>query len=224
MEMTKAAILPAAGMATRMRGLPKFLLPSRAVGKTLIEMQIELLTPYVSRIVVPYHQSSEKYLASLGLPESVEAFQIESKTMVETTLEAIKRIPADLYFVGMPDTDFIGANPYEMMNRTSLSSVALWTARSSQKAKVGMVEVQEGKVISVLDKPTETSRTKLWGALSITSSDTESIDPKSETLSDWMNYMRCLRAVDIKGHYFDCGTHGEYLEYIRHDSKSKEST
>jgi len=126
------AILPAAGEASRMRGLPKFLLPCDDIYTTLIERHILQLTNLCERIWVPTRPDLVSLLESLNLPkDKVIVLPISTKSMTETVLKVNEVAAADYYQLVMPDTYFSGEEPYLKLSKTpDFVELACWRIRA----------------------------------------------------------------------------------------------
>ena len=81
------AILPAAGSASRMRGLPKFLLPCDAEYTTLIERHISELLKVCETVWIPTRPEQTILLETLGLSsDRVVIVPMTTSSMTQTVL------------------------------------------------------------------------------------------------------------------------------------------
>ena len=81
-------ILPAAGSALRMRGIPKFLLPCSPQYRTLLERHLDNLLEYCEIVWIPTRPELVNLLQSLGLSsDRVVIVSLSTQTMTETVLK-----------------------------------------------------------------------------------------------------------------------------------------
>lgn len=212
-------IIPAAGRATRIHGIPKMLLPTPE--GTLITTLIERMRPMGQIIVGTRPQN---YEALAGMCNAL-VFRCETQTMSETVLHARQYMRDDEYVAfGMPDTYFEDgsafAKLYAELKAGADVAVGVFETRPEQRRKLGMVEMTPGdEVVRVLEKPEKTDLRWAWGVLAWKPRFWQYIYPAdphvgyalpralaSETLD--------IRAVRMEGGYWDCGTPGEYFDMI----------
>jgi hypothetical protein len=105
-------ILPAAGKAMRLRRLPKFLLPCDDVATTLIEKHIEVMEEICEIIWLPVRPDLIQLVHDLNLGSKVIPVALSTNTMTETVLRIGAISGAENFLLGMPDTAFVGQNPY----------------------------------------------------------------------------------------------------------------
>ena len=216
-------ILPAAGNATRIHGLPKFLLP---VGDTyLLQWHIQHMEQVTDNVCVGCNEGNE-YLLQKHIDDCLYVAK-QHRTMSETVLSAHYQMQAwnteNLLF-GMPDTYFDDEQVYSKL-ATSINgdcdvAVAMFRARHRHHTKAGMVRTKYGKVIEVVDKPETTDMVWLWGALAWKPAFWEHIrgeDPHiGYALPRAIAAGLDVRSVRMDGNFWDCGTSAEYYELIRH--------
>lgn len=215
------AILPAAGRATRMRGIPKFLLPCDIDYKTLIEVHIENLLEICDEIWVPTRPEQVLLIESLGIEsDRVIILPMQTQTMTETVLRCSRVSRASNFILAMPDTYFFGQLPYRLLStETNLVDLACWKIRQSQKGKLGQVKTVGNQVVEIVDKDPNCEFDLAWGALTFNVnllSYADMSDPHigyavKKALAD----TQLIDAKVIDGSYYDCGTPTEYLELLR---------
>jgi hypothetical protein len=213
--MHRLGLLPAAGSATRMRGLPKFLLPIGDGPVTLLERQIILMLEACEQVLVPTSPQNKRLVETLKLHElgDVRVIALSSETMAETVFRSLGSQDFDQCLLGMPDTYF-QANPYPALALSNAElSVGVWNSRPDQIGKLGSVSIDEGLISNVIDKDPLGRYSRHWGALSFSKEVADSIDPSWATVGELL--MRNLdttplAAFQINGSYFDCGTFSEY--------------
>ena len=222
--MTVDAILPAAGLATRMRGIPKFLLPADHRYRTLIELHIESLLNVAETIWIPTRPEQVLLLDSLGITqEKVVVVPMTTATMNHTVRRILEISSAQTFALVMPDTRFIGNKPYEALrttNNNTMAKLALWEIRSSQKGKLGQVKLDANKqIIDMQDKDPACPYPYAWGALSFQRELAPFIHPADPHVGYALKAAlaaKCsLESEIIDGQYFDCGTPQEYIEMLK---------
>jgi hypothetical protein len=214
-------ILPAAGQAMRLRRLPKFLLPCDDNATTLIEKHIEVMESLCDIIWLPVRPDLIPLVHDLNLGSRIIPIALSTKSMTETVLRIGEISGSENFLLGMPDTAFIGENPYARLV-DGLSdgnlSLALWKTAPSQKGKVGSVQVENGKILASVDKDLNSEHPYHWGAMSFNRNFLALLN--SEMPHTGYGIRKCLEkqmpitSVITKGEYFDCGTFGEYKRYI----------
>ena len=217
-------ILPAAGEARRMHGIPKYLLP---VGNSfLMERHIHMMEDAgCNPIYIGCNNFNygwlENYVDGRLYPAS------EHGTMSQTLLSSDLHLGDEPIIFGMPDTYFEDQRVYERLIHAlevftdALVIVAVAKARPDQHRKVGMVRWDGiGEVKEIIDKPEETDLEYLWGALAWRSAFWRYIraeDPHvGYAVQRAIGANEDVRMVGTKGGYWDCGTPDEYFALIRH--------
>lgn len=216
-------ILPAAGLAVRMRKLPKFLLPTDRTGITLIERHIENLEKYCEVIWLPVRPDLIQLVYELNLGKKVIPIPIVSQTMTETVLQTLRLSSADNFVLLMPDTCFIGSQPYSFLAEEKLRvclKLALWKTAPSQVGHVGSVEIDGQKVLDAADKDTHRNFGQHWGAMSFDRNFLNLLDPEMPHTGYGIPLaISNDLAIDFQifqGDYIDCGTFQEYRRLISH--------
>lgn len=217
-------IIPAAGNASRMRGLPKFLLPCDDDYLTLIEKHINSLISSVDNIWIP---TNPKYISILeSLFEDIKKVKIlpmKSKTMSETVKLTISNLNKSNYMLVMPDTYYTDDQPYQLLISSRVDKVAnliCWETRPSQIGKLGEVAfLQDGKLEHIIDKPGEQVYKHAWGAITFTQSLNKYInidDPHIGYAIEKAHYdNQDIYCFEAKGGYYDCGTPNEYIDLLK---------
>lgn len=229
-------ILPAAGKAERIHGLPKYLLPM--ADSYLVRIHITRIMDTGCRHVLIGTSENSRRLAdeycygNLGNLVGVKATTYlakEYETMSQTILSGYKQMLSshDLrqenILFGMPDTYWQADYVYDRLADTiklgAGVAVALFKARPGQHTSVGMIETQGGRILSVVDKPQETDLAWLWGALAWRPEFWQYIKPQDAhvgfALADAIEAGMDVRAVYCEGNYWDCGSNESYFECIR---------
>jgi len=139
-------ILPAAGLATRMRGLPKFLLPCDDQYTTLIEKHVTKLLSTCETVWIPTRPEQTILLETLGLSsDRVVVVPMTTGTMTQTVLRLANISGAPRFVLVMPDTYFFGEQPYEYLATSKNElNLACWDIRPEQRGKLGQVLIEKG--------------------------------------------------------------------------------
>lgn len=217
-------LLPVAGKAERLHGLPKFLLP--IPGGYLLDWHVTYMSMAgCGRIHIG--TSPENYdLLRWGNAKYREYENIyvaqHYATMSETVLEAKALCVDENVLFGMPDTYWLNNRTYEVLVRDleyADVSLAYFAKRPGQHQHVGMVQIYNSHVLAVVDKPLETNLEFCWGALAWKPIFWKCIRP--EDLHVGFAVQRAIeaglyvRGVPCGNAYFDCGTLDGYYEMLK---------
>jgi hypothetical protein len=216
-------ILPAAGLASRMRGLPKFLLPCDENYTTLIERHIVEMLEVCEMVWIPTRPEQIILLESLGLSsDRVVIVPMTTQTMTQTVIRLCAISGAERFMMVMPDTYFLGEPPYEYLaTSTSEMDLACWPIREEQIGKLGQVLIQglpEGVVLESRDKDPNCKWPHSWGAMAFNrgalSSAMTEMPHTGYMIPKLLESGVEVRAKVLDGIYFDCGTPREYLHML----------
>jgi hypothetical protein len=137
----------------------------------------------------------------------------------------VKRSLADREYsscvLGLPDTYFVGGNPYrELAAQPSADvSLAVFATRPEQSGKVGSVRLEsDGIVTDHADKDHEKDFGTHWGVMEFTSEVEGFLHPEATT-GGYLITEALTRSMTVRGYvtgypYFDCGTFSEYLQCL----------
>lgn len=215
------AIIPAAGMATRMRGIPKFLLPCDDLYTSLIERHVKELIEVCDTIWIPTRPDLVMLIETLGISKDrIVVLPVVTENMSQTVNRVMQISSAGHFCLVMPDTFFHGELPYKKLNPTpNFSELALWKIREDQKGKLGQVRVSpDNTVIDIKDKVPNCDYPLFWGALTFASKMKEFINLEDPHIGYAIQAaLKAKKEIDYKvldGEYFDCGTPSEYLKML----------
>jgi hypothetical protein len=215
------AIIPAAGLATRMRGIPKFLLPCDSTYNTLIEGHISALLQNCETIWIPTRPEMVLLLDSLGLAKDrVILLPMTTENMTQTVSRVLQIAKTESFHLVMPDTFFLGEKPYATLNPSpKIVDLACWKIREEQKGKLGQVLIQDENVIDMKDKDPSCDYEYSWGALTFNRellNYAHSTDPHiGYAVLAALKSGENVSARIMHGKYFDCGTPSEYLNMLK---------
>lgn len=212
-------ILPAAGSASRMNGIPKFLLPTRQDGRSLLERHIDQMDEFVDQIWIPTRPEFVHLITSLNLGSKVIVVGINTKTMSETVLHVTSFSQGDKFLLGLPDSYFHGVNPYVGLIDSELNlQLAGFKIRTDQQGKLGQFEIIGERVVDVVDKSLDCKYEQAWGAISFTQEFVNLI--RAEESHVGIAFSRALSSFQVGANildtrYFDCGTPSEYFMMLQ---------
>ncbi len=215
------AIIPAAGMATRMRGIPKFLLPCDEVYTSLIEKHLKELIEVCDTIWIPTRPDLVMLLETLGISkDKIVLLPVTTENMSQTVDRVMNISSAEHFCLVMPDTFFYGDLPYTKLNpKPGFAELALWKIREDQKGKLGQVSVDtKGQVIDIQDKVATCEYQLFWGALTFSKRMRKYIDLNDPhigyAVKAGLEAGETIDSLTLEGEYFDCGTPSEYLKML----------
>lgn len=217
----RIGLLPSAGTATRMNGIPKFLLPVSEDVQCLLDYHVRLMAPVVDRIIIPTRSEWVGLLHSFSFGPQVDILELNTQTMAETLRRSLEGIDYETCVLGMPDTYFLGGNPYHdlSLHPGHDLTVSLFRTRPEQRGKVGSIDIDaEGRVIAHADKDPDHIYDHHWGVMEFASHTEHFLSPTEPT--GGVLITECLaRGLDVRGvvadyPYFDCGTLREYVECV----------
>lgn len=214
-------ILPAAGMATRISGLPKWALP--IPGGYLLQKHIhDMQTVGIQTVHIGANDHNHELIRQYAEGGQVYIAQ-RYATMTETVLSVPNYASRghDVLF-SMPDSYWTALRVHERlcmaMEAGADVAVAVFQARPGQHKRGGMCRIADGKVTEVIDKPDSSDFEWIWGALAWTpklwgfmiGSDPHVGYALPRALAAGLD----VRAVCCEGGYYDCGTIEGYYEAL----------
>ncbi len=218
-------LIPAAGQATRMRGLPKFLLPIDENYTTLLENHINNLRNTLGNdnpILIAIRPDLLPIVRSLNIDaKNLTFIEMVTSTMNETILNLADTSDSQHFLLIMPDTYFLGMQPYaHLESNPELCDLAIWKIRDEQRGKLGEVEVDENNFLSsIVDKNPNTMFDYSWGSLTFSRKLFKYVkkeDPHiGYSVSSALNDKQQISTKFVDGKYFDCGTPQEYIDLFK---------
>lgn len=224
-------LIPAAGSATRFGGIPKYLLPCIIDGKSMLRIHIEAsLQANLGEIRVAIHPTMYTYVSELfrDLKNEVTFLSTVTSTMTETIKVAFdyRNVTSKCSIISLPDTFNTGMMTSEFSNklselRDSGNSLLAWKMEEKYRGKLGQILISDvdRTVLDIRDKDPYCNYDSFWGALSIDTTELQSLDPSTPTIGS--NVMQLISAgvkftgVRIPGRYFDCGDFKSYVEMLK---------
>ncbi len=217
-------LIPAAGHATRINGLPKFLLP--LPGDTyLLDVLRRRMAAHTSSLIIGVN-SRNAHLIDRYAQHYAYIHECNTATMSETLLSMRSFCGNRDILFGMPDSYWFDDIAYPRLahdiNDGAMVSVALFEARPEQRAHIGMCDVRfeddELFVTQVVDKPGETKLHLAWGAMAWCAGFWQYVKPGDPHVG--YGVQRALDAgVKVRGYlayggYYDCGTPDGYFDLV----------
>lgn len=213
-------ILPASGTATRMGGLPKFLLPVGPQARPLLDLHLEAVAGCVDEVVVAIHPKfaavTQERVAAAGALLTV----METRTMSETVLNLVRRMGFDRYLIGLPDVFVTGWGGYAaalgLLDRAACG-LAVWRSGPGQVGRLGNLDFDgDGRVLDIQDKVAGCPYAHHWGIAAFTRecllAHTDPAHPHiGFTAETALRRGERVACAVVPGRYFDCGTPQEYL-------------
>ena len=223
-------VLPVGGSATRMLGLPKFMLPV-SEAETLIERHCRgaMSAGYDEVHIITrqrYFNLIESYLLEREITAKIDVLPHETKTMSETLRigsEFIEDVRTASVTIGLADTAFHGAS-YEHIYRNLIDDPAdytlgLFSIREDQFGKLGQVDIDStGKVISMKDKTLNCTFPAIWGLAKVPGAMLTDLDISDAHIGIGLE-KRVTEGEYVSGvmnsaEYYDCGTFTEYRLFL----------
>jgi hypothetical protein len=229
--MRNTLVLPVGGNATRMLGLPKFLLPA-SEHETLIEKHCRgaLGAGYDEVVVITrpvYTEILVGIFENLGLRINVITLGQPTLTMNETLLNGLSTIHNGEEFsltIGLADSAFVGEDysvTYtNLLKSTAMAALGLFAIRADQFGKLGQVLFNESNMaLDIKDKNSECKYPFIWGLAKIPSSYLKSVDMNDQhigiSLEKWIKAGVEVGVSLSSSEYFDCGTFSEYRKFLQ---------
>jgi len=209
--MMAIGILPASGSASRLNGLPKFILPV-ADGRSLLQWHVDLMSRACRHVTVSTRNRWTALVRDLSLNAYIT--EREPSTMADAVLKMTMG-ESDAIVIGMPDIYIHNSqsNFYQDL-LTSDGDVVLATwdyAPQNMRGKIGQVLADDkGNVLSVVDKDPDCDYPEMWGALLFRNESIKKIDPEGGSVlnkvNDWIAEGVSVKRVKMSGEYIDAGT------------------
>ena len=204
-------ILPASGSASRLNGLPKFILPI-GDGRSLLQWHVDLMSRACRHVTVSTRNRWTALVRDLSLNAYIT--EREPSTMADAVLKMTMG-ESDAIVIGMPDIYIHNSlsNFYQDL-LTSDGDVVLATwdyAPQNMRGKIGQVLADDkGNVLSVVDKDPDCDYPEMWGALLFRNESIKKIDPEGGSVlnkvNDWIAEGVSVKRVKMSGEYIDAGT------------------
>lgn len=229
-------LIPCAGTASRLNGLPKYLLPAPHGRQCLWEQLVFLLKEHTELVVAALSEPNEALLQLTHQLNFVDHPIVvgPTATMTETVLRALDQLDMDWtgVWLGMPDTSF--ACPENLMVVQGLTQfdvvVCVWAIQPSQYGQLGQCELAPADATTPLRRVTrhqdKTSSCRFpwaWGMIAWRRAVHHLLRPDDPHVGYLIDHVLAqggtVGAVVMPGRYFDCGTFEGYRECIIESNK-----
>jgi hypothetical protein len=223
-------LLPVGGSATRMIGLPKFMLPISETD-SLIERHCRgaLNAGYDEVHIITrrnYYGLLQSYFDDRSIPAMIHSLTVDTKTMTET-LKFASSCVADLknssITVGLADTAFYGTS-YSQIYGSLLQddaefALGLFVMREDQRGKLGQVNLDYSRrVLEMRDKDVNCTFPSIWGLVKVPGVLFDTLDILDQHIGIGLGKLvaegREIVGVINESEYYDCGTFNEYLKFL----------
>ena len=213
--MATIGLLPASGKASRLAGIPKFLLPV-AGAETLLHWHVSRLLQVCDEVRVSTRAEFAPRVAALDLP--IRLFVREPSTMSDALAYMAEKSSADDFMVGMPDTIVTGSpeNFYLTMKGAAATDpaadavIAAFDCPAELRGHVGQIDIGDDDLLRAsADKDPACTYAHLWGGLLLRDGLIDTLDRGSPTpsleLPRWLERGLRVRAARCTGRYIDVG-------------------
>jgi ADP-glucose pyrophosphorylase len=223
-------VLPVGGSASRMLGLPKFMLPV-SESETLIERHCRgaVSAGYDEVHVITrqkYFNLIGSYFSDRRIDAHIHSLPHETETMSETLKigsRLIKDIVKSSVTIGLSDTAFYGAS-YENIYRKLIEDSAdhtlgLFSIREDQFGKLGQVDIDSmGNVLAMQDKNFSCTFPAIWGLAKVPGLMLMNLNISDAHIGIGIEKLvaegKHVSGVVNDAEYFDCGTFNEYKLFL----------
>lgn len=222
-KSNRTLIIPAAGTASRLRGLPKFLLPTHTNKETLIERQISYLRDFFDEILIGINPDFSRILGSVVSEDhQIKKYELSTNTMMETVVQLAGKSHSDNFVLVMPDTYFSDYSEIKNLfenDMPDLSALICWDIKDYQLGKLGQVFIDDANhVIEIQDKNPDCHFKTFWGiAIFSRKNLLESRDADSHIgflFERLIKKGETVMGYRVSGDYYDCGTQEEYIKML----------
>ena len=227
MSNLRLAVIPAAGRAVRLHGLPKFLLPIESYG-SLLSYHLKMASEYADQTIVGTRPEFSSLILDLCKDFGAKVCVVETKTLTETVCEITRGMNPRTLTVHLPDT-YVGLqNIYSKLENISFSNeesaMALWRSSESQRGLLGQVEIEKSESISrvtrIVDKDPDFFTGYHWGSICFYKPNVEKWDKSEVTIGNVASKLIAdgekFLSVKSESDYFDLGTLGGLRDFYSH--------
>lgn len=213
-------LLPCSGSATRIYGIPKFLLPCK--NNVLLDNSIKLFKDnYIENVYACVSKQNEPYIKQRY--KDTKYIVKDTNTMSETVKNLLE-FNSKKYILIMPDTYFtINDEIKKMIDKLNIYDIVvlLWKIREDQYGKLGQVNIDTSNeiVTDIKDKDIYCKYQYSWGVIGWTKKMNNFIDSSTPHIGYLLNYAIKndikIGYVIVNSEYYDCGTPYEYFKMIK---------
>jgi hypothetical protein len=217
MDNLRLVVIPAAGRAVRLNGLPKFLLPI-GPSLSLLSYHLKMASEYADLTVIGTRPEFSGLVLELSKDFGAKICVVDTKTLTETVCEIARGMNPRTLTVQLPDTYVGNENVFAKLeaatNSQEKSGMALWRSSESQRGLLGQVEIEEsngGSIVSkIVDKDPHFFTGYHWGSISFFNPDIDSWDKSEVTIgnvaSNLIKNGETFFSILSDSNYLDLGT------------------
>lgn len=224
----KILVLPAAGLATRLGGLPKFALPIGPHSDSLLGLHVKAGLHAGARVAVATRPLWVGLVEEILSGLKVDVCDLTTSTGSETVLRLLDGSPHDsLAAVSLPDT-WIPSIEHDLsalfdslaeVDNTHAAVAVTYVSRPEQVGRLGSCLVEDGYLKAVRDKALLPGSQLHWGMIGArVETWREYLDEASSHAGFILNALlreECeVKSVDGLSGYHDCGTAAGYLRAL----------
>jgi len=220
-------IIPAAGKASRLNGIPKFLLPIN--NQTyLLKHHLELIQNSFEdeNLEILIGTSSQNLKILKDLYSNQKIFDLTTNSMVETVMKTKEHssFHNPIYGCIMPDTYFtdrlVHTKMFKMIHDVD-AVVSVWKIKDYQIGKFGQCDINsKNRLKNVIDKDPKCKLPFFWGSLMWKNTFDQCMKANDAHFGETINRAVAnglnIEVVYAEGDYFDCGTFDEYKELLKY--------
>lgn len=215
-------LIPCSGTATRMNGIPKFLLPCKQ-GNLLNNTIKEFKLAGINKIYLSITRENEHFIIPFNQDDNDIKYIVKNTKTMSETVQELTVIKSRKYILMMPDTYF-DLNAKELVRMNVMLNkyqivVILWKIKAYQYGKLGQVEIDNNGVVAIKDKDPECRYPYSWGVIGWRHTVNHLIDRDTPHIGYIIN--SALENAIPVGYilcdtdYYDCGTPSEYFTMIK---------
>lgn len=217
-------IIPMCGTASRIGGIPKFLLPITN-DKSLLLLLLEKLNINGNNIFISTVPMYAEYIYNYTIKYRPHINISKTETMSETVnkYNYLKNDTKSVNIMVMPDTYISDNIPIKeinsLINNNADIILCVWKISEIQRGKLGQCLLDENNnVIHVEDKNKNCKYEYAWGIMCWNYKYWDYIDDKKShiglSLNDAIKNKLKIKAIIMNGTYNDCGTIDEYKKVL----------
>jgi hypothetical protein len=219
-------LIPCSGSASRINGIPKFLLPCKE--GNLINNTIDIFKKNnIKNIYIAVSEENKHHIKKINDTDNDIKYIVKNTDTMSETVTHLLQIKSDKYILIMPDTYFGLAEDFNELTKLNILLkkydvvLVLWKIKEYQYGKLGQINIdtETKTIIDIVDKDINCRYEYSWGVIGWTNKMNQYIDPKTPHIGFLINKALELNIkigyVISDTEYFDCGTPNEYFEMIR---------
>lgn len=219
-------LIPCSGTASRINGIPKFLLPCNE--GNLINNTINIFKENnIDNIYISVSKENEHHIKVINNDDNDIKYIVKNTNTMSETVNHLVEVKSRKYILIMPDTYFISESNNIFKELTELTIllnkfdivVILWKIKEYQYGKLGQINIDDEKVLDIVDKDINCKYMYSWGIIGWTYNVNHLIDINTPHIGYLINsalkHNINVGYIISNTEYFDCGTQDEYFKMIK---------